>query len=256
MSLSVKQLAAVKELLFKIADDQLIIGHRNSEWTGLGPILEEDIAFSSIAQDKLGQAQAVYNILHTIGEAVPDELGFMRNADEFRCCQYVEYPIGEYDFSLIRNFLFNHAEYIRFNMLAASSFEPISKLALKIRGEIKYHVMHADTWIKQLGLASEESRFRMQKTLDDSFDLAMGIFEPGEYENELIGMKVFPGEEELRSKWLETIEPILNESLLKLPEREIWNPVYGGRKGVHSEYLQPLLDEMSEVFRIDPETEW
>ena len=105
-----------------MADDQLIIGHRNSEWTGLGPMLEEDIAFSSIAQDKIGQSLALFNILHELGEAAPDAAAFTRNADKFKCCQLVEYPIGEYEFSLMRNFLFNHAEYIRYEALADSSF--------------------------------------------------------------------------------------------------------------------------------------
>lgn len=256
MNYSKKEIELIKELLFKIADDQLIIGHRNSEWTGLGPIIEEDIAFSSIAQDKIGHAQAIYNILHELGEADADTLGFMRNANELRNSHYVEYPIGEYDFSLIRNFLYNHAELIRFEMLSGSTFEPIAKLARKIRGEIKYHVMHADTWIKQLGKATEESHDRMQKTLNNSFNLALGIFEPGEYEEELRTAKVFNGEQVLFDSWLSSIKKTLEDSTLILPDRSTWNPVYGGRKGMHSDYLQPLLDEMAEVFRIDPTTEW
>src|SRR5436309_10615767 len=93
--------SALSELLYKVADDELIIGHRNSEWTGLGPFLEEDIAFSSIAQDKLGQSQGFYKMLHELGEPEPDYLAFSRKADDFKCCQYVEYPIGEYNFSLM-----------------------------------------------------------------------------------------------------------------------------------------------------------
>ena len=99
--------SGLKDLLFKMADDALIIGHRNSEWTGIGPMLEEDMAFSSMAQDKIGHAIALYNILHEVlGEADPDTLGFKREAKQFKCCQFVELPIGEYDFSLIRHFLF------------------------------------------------------------------------------------------------------------------------------------------------------
>ena len=98
-----------KDLLYKMADDALIIGHRNSEWTGIGPMLEEDLAFSSMAQDKIGHSQALYRILHeTLGEAEPDKLGFMRTEKEFKCCQFVEQPIGEYDFSIVRQFLFDH----------------------------------------------------------------------------------------------------------------------------------------------------
>lgn len=256
MAYSDKEIIAIKELLFKIADDELIIGHRNSEWTGLGPILEEDIAFSSIAQDKLGQSLAIYNILHELGENEPDELAFGRKENEFRCCHLTEYPNGEYDFSLMRHFLFSHAENLRYEMLAESSFEPVAKIARKFRGEIKYHIMHADTWINQLGKGTEESKNKMQKALDDSFNPALGIFECGSYEKELAEMKVFEGEEKLQKKWLETVKPVLESSGLIIPKREKWKPGYGGRNGKHTEYLKPLLEEMTEVFRIDPEADW
>ena len=126
---------ALKELLYKIADDQLILGHRNSEWTGFGPLLEEDIAFSSMAQDKVGQSYALYQLLNQLGEQEPDTVAFMRNAQQFHNCQLVELPNGEYDFSLIRHFLFDTAEAIRFDLLSQSSYQPLADLAKKIKGE-------------------------------------------------------------------------------------------------------------------------
>lgn len=256
MAYTEQQLKSVKDLLYKMADDQLIIGHRNSEWTGLGPILEEDIAFSSIAQDKIGQSLAIYNILHELGEQDADTIAFTRNAESFKCCNFVEYPIGEYNFSLMRNFLFNHAEYLRFESLASSGLEPLAKTAKKFKGEIKYHIMHGDIWIKQLAGANEESHQRMQRSLDECFNLALGIFEPGDFENELNELKVFTGEKILENKWLETVLPLLEASTLKVPAESAWKPAYGGRKGNHTEYLQPLIIEMGEVFRLDPKAEW
>ena len=94
---------ALKELLYKIADDQLILGHRNSEWTGFGPLLEEDIAFSSMAQDKIGHSYALYQMLHELGEQDPDTIAFMRAGSLFHNSLLVELPNGEYDFSLIRH---------------------------------------------------------------------------------------------------------------------------------------------------------
>lgn len=247
---------AIKDLLYRMADDQLIIGHRNSEWTGLGPVLEEDIAFSSMAQDKIGQAQAIYSILHEMGEAEPDTIAFTRNEQQFHCCQLVEYPIGEYDFSLIRHFLFDHAEWERFNMLAESSFEPIARVARKFKGEIKYHLMHADIWIDKLSKGTEESKARMQQALNNTFNLALGIFEESQFEKELKADQVFQGEKELQQRWLESIKAVLDKAGLNLPPESEWKPVYGGRKGFHTSHLQPLLDEMTEVFRIDPGAEW
>jgi ring-1,2-phenylacetyl-CoA epoxidase subunit PaaC len=246
---------AIKELLYKIADDLLILGHRNSEWTGFGPLLEEDIAFSSMAQDKVGQSLALYTILHDLGEQQPDTVAFMRNANQFHNCIFTELPNGEYDFSLIRHFLYDTSLAIRFEMLTHSSFVPLKELAVKINGELKYHTLHANTWIKQLGSATSESVSRLQNSLNISWPYALGIFEPSEYENILIESGIFAGEDVLKEKFLIKVKGIIEQTQLQLLNEKT-QPVYGGRKGQHSEHLQPLLDEMGEVFRIDPTAEW
>ena len=248
---------AVKELLYKMADDALIIGHRNSEWTGIGPMLEEDLAFSSMAQDKIGHAIALYTILHEVlGEADPDTLGFKRTEKEFKSCHLVEQPIGEYDFSTIRHFLFDHAELLRYESLTQSSFQPLAQLAKKVKGEIKYHVMHADTFVKQLSNGNEESKARMQQALNNTWHLALGIFEPGEYEVELTSNNIFIGEVELKKRWLEKVTPLLESYGLTIPATDETKIANGGRKGYHTEYLKPLLDEMCEVTRTDIDAEW
>lgn len=247
---------ALKELLFKIADDQLIMGHRNSEWTGMGPLLEEDIAFSSMAQDKVGQSHALYALLGDLGEDAPDIIAFTRQATDFHNAQLCELPNGEYDFSLVRHFFFDIAEYLRFAMLAESSHTPLAQLAKKVQGELRYHVMHATTWITQLGNASEESVNRLQHSLNKLFPFALGLFEPSPWEDDLISERFFAGEAELQRKWLETVIGELEKTQLVLPEVSAIRPVYGGREGKHTEHLQPLLEEMGEVFRIDPEASW
>lgn len=247
---------ALKELLYKIADDQLILGHRNSEWTGFGPLLEEDIAFSSMAQDKVGQSYALYQMLQTLGEKNPDTVAFMRNADQFHNSILVELPNGEYDFSLIRHFLYDTAESIRFEMLSESSYQPLADISKKIRAELRYHTLHANTWVKQLGSATEESISRLQRSLDLAMPYALGMFEESPYEKELIGSKIFGGEKELKDRWIKKVETVIAQTQLNLPDWKTLQPVTGGRVGKHSEYLQPLLDEMSEVFKIDPTAEW
>ncbi|GAA5022769.1 phenylacetate-CoA oxygenase subunit PaaI [Marivirga lumbricoides] len=247
---------ALKDLLYKIADDQLILGHRNSEWTGMGPLLEEDIAFSSMAQDKVGQSLAFYNLLHQLGEQDPDTVAFTRNAEQFHNCQLVELPSGEYDFSLIRHFLFDHAEFIRFQMLAECPIEEVAQVAKKLKGEVKYHVMHANTWVKQLSNANEEAHSKMQSALDYALPYALGIFEPSKYENDFIEAGIYAGEKAIETQWKENIHMVLEEAGLKLPDWDTLKPVYGGRYGKHTEYLQPLLSEMSEVFNEDPTADW
>lgn len=254
--LSEIQTKALKDLICRIADDELILGHRNSEWTALGPILEEDIAFSSMAQDKLGHSLALYQLLNGMGEPDPDTIAFTRKEKDFKCCHLVEYPIGEYDFSLMRHFLFDKSEAIRFDLLSRSSFEDLANIAKKFRGELKYHTMHADTWLVQLGNATEESKARMQSALNQCFPLALGIFEPGEYDEVLSTENFFPGEKVLQAMWLDSITTILDTANLSIPDVDTSDPSYGGRKGYHTEYLKPLLDEMTEVYTIDPNAEW
>lgn len=247
---------ALKELLYKMADDQLILGHRNSEWTGFGPLLEEDIAFSSMAQDKIGHSLSLYTILQDLGEQDPDTVAFTRHASQFHNCILTELPNGEYDFSLIRHLLYDTAEAIRFDLLTQSSFEPLAHVAQKIRGELRYHTMHANTWMKQLGSATEESVNRLQKSLEFALPYALGIFEHSPFEKELIESNIFAGEEALKSKWKAKIEELIKQTQLQLPDWNSLEAVNGGRTGKHSEHLQPLLDEISEVFKIDPTAEW
>jgi ring-1,2-phenylacetyl-CoA epoxidase subunit PaaC len=246
----------LKELLYKMADDQLIIGHRNSEWTGFGPLLEEDIAFSSMAQDKIGHSLALYTILHELGESDPDTVAFTRNANQFHNSIFTELPNQEYDFSLVRHFLYDTAEALRFELLTNSTCEPLAQVARKVRGELRYHTLHAKTWVKQLGSATEESVSRLQKSLEQAMPYALGMFEESPYENEIIEAGIFEGEKKLKELWMAKVEETISQTSLHLPDWKIVQPITGGRIGKHTEHLQPLLDEMSEVFRIDPGAEW
>lgn len=247
---------AIKELLYKMADDQLILGHRNSEWTGFGPLLEEDIAFSSMAQDKIGHSYALYQILSELGENEPDTVAFLRSAGGFHNSVFVELPNGEYDFSLIRHFLYDTAEALRFESLTSSSFRPLAELAAKIRGELRYHTLHANTWVKKLGSATDESVSRLQHSLEYALPFALGMFEESPFEEILMKEGIFIGEKTLQEKWLKSVDEVIRHTQLRLPDWRGITPEFGGRRGNHSQYLQPLLDEMSEVFRIDPSTEW
>ena len=141
-------------------------------------------------------------------------------------------------------------------MLRESSFVPLAELAAKITGELRYHNLHAKTWIRQLGSATEESILRLQQSLTFSLPYALGIFETSPFEEALMSEKIFAGEQALKARWMEKIEETLKPTELRLPSLDNIHPVYGGRHGTHSEHLQPLLDEMSEVFKIDPTAEW
>jgi ring-1,2-phenylacetyl-CoA epoxidase subunit PaaC len=195
-------------------------------------------------------------MLHELGEQAPDTVAFTRNANQFHNCIFVELPNGEYDFSLIRHFLYDTALALRFDMLTTSSYEPLAALASKVRGELKYHTLHANTFIKQLGSATTESVSRLQTSLERCLPYALGMFEESPYEQELINGSIFAGERVLQEQWMLKVEEIVRQTQLRLTPWQNVRPMTGGRLGKHSEYLQPLLDEMSEVFRIDPLAEW
>jgi len=247
---------AIKDLLYRLADDKLVIGHRNSEWCGFGPVLEEDIAFASMAQDELGHSLAYYLLLEGLGEGDTDQLAFNRSVAGFRSCHFVEMPIGDYAFSLMRHFLWDFADNVRITALKSSSYKPLSELAQKISREEKYHILHARTWISELCKGGEESRLRLQSALNEAFPMAFGLFEPTEFNAKLADSGVQLTEEELSSRWLELVTGIVKEIGLKLPTNYDTTPYIGGRKGYHSEHLESLIKEMSEVFVLEPTAKW
>jgi ring-1,2-phenylacetyl-CoA epoxidase subunit PaaC len=248
---------AIKDLLYRLADDELVTGHRNSEWTSLGPILEEDIAFSSMAQDEIGHAQAYYILLHELlGEAHPDQLAFNRKVHEFRSCHLPEYPIQDYAFSLVRHVLYDLAETVRLEALTRSSFRPLGELAKKLLREERYHELHAQTWIRQLGNATDEAQQRLQTALDQAFPLALGIWEPTAYDEAIAAEGIQPREAELEALWLAKLTELVHISNLALPQVPDKTVHYGGRQGQHTPHLAAMLQEMDEVFAIDTAAVW
>ena len=116
--------------------------------------------------------------------------------------------------------------------------------------------MHANTFIKQLGNATEESISRLQSSLDKAMPYALGIFEYSKYEKELIEDGIYAGEDAIKKEWQKRITGLIAETQLSLPDWSLLMPKFGGRYGKHTTHLQPLLDEMSEVFKTDPTAEW
>jgi ring-1,2-phenylacetyl-CoA epoxidase subunit PaaC len=248
---------AIKDLLYRLADDELVIGHRNSEWTGIGPILEEDVAFSSMAQDEIGHAQAYYVILNELfGEATPDKLGFGRKPEAFRSCQLVEYPIGDYAFSLVRHFLYDFAESIRLENLTKSSFRPLAELAKKLLREERYHFLHGITWVSQLGRSTDEARARLQAALDLTYPMAFGLFEPTNFDAAIVADGIQAAEADLEAQWVAAVGKFLTDVGLNVPQVADKTAHYGGRTGQHTSHLSSLLLEMDEVFAIDETAVW
>ena len=146
-----------ERLLLPIADDELVLGWRNSEWTGIAPFLEEDVAFSSIAQNEIGHARALYELVAKDLGATADELAFDRRPDEYRCSRLVELKlVPDWARTIARHVLYEEADAKRIEALKTSDDPEVAGLAAKIDREEAYHRMHAEMWAARL---KEEPRF-------------------------------------------------------------------------------------------------
>lgn len=243
--------AALISRLLALADDELILGQRNSEWTGHAPLLEEDIAFSNIAQDEIGHALVWYTILHEqLRQRHPDRLVFWREAHEFRNSTLVELPKGDWAFTIIRQYLFDEFEKARNAVLAQDVYQPIVDAVGKIAREEVYHLMHSRGWVQRLGDATDESHRRMQDALDDLWPHALGLFEPIEHDVEFSAQL-----DRIQRAWLDAVTPTLTRATLIISPDAA--PIFGGRRGQHTAHLTLLLDEMQKVARSEaPDAVW
>ena len=142
--------------LLEIADDELILGWRDSEWTGIAPLLEEDVAFSSIAQNEIGHARALYELVARAQGTTADELAFDRQPDEYRCSRLVELRLLDWEKTIARHYLYEQADAERLAQLVQSDDAEVAGLAAKIDREEAYHRMHAQMWFDRL---KDEPRF-------------------------------------------------------------------------------------------------
>ncbi len=255
--------AEVQTLMLSLADDELMLGHRNSEWTGYAPILEEDIAFSNIAQDELGHSMLWYILYEQLAGKTPDEMAFEREWNEFTCCRFVTYPKGDFAYTVVRQYLFDEAEQVRLKAFANSSYVPIKEASVKILREEAYHLLHTKGLVERLGDATEESHRRMQTALDAAFPQSLGMFETLEGEEDLVTAGVFPGNKQLQAEWLKRIVPVLNGASLAAPVKDPdgacsikVSPDLGGRKKKHTEDLKQLVDDLQAVYRTVPGAKW
>jgi ring-1,2-phenylacetyl-CoA epoxidase subunit PaaC len=163
-----------QQLLLEIADDELILGWRDSEWTGIAPLLEEDVAFSSIAQNEIGHARALYELVARERGTTADELAFDRAPAEYRCARLVELRLPEWERTIARHVLYEDADAARLEQLKASDNPEIAGLAAKIDREEAYHRVHAEMWHARL---QDEPRYTA--ALDELRPLLEQRGEPG-----------------------------------------------------------------------------
>ncbi|MFY4777321.1 1,2-phenylacetyl-CoA epoxidase subunit PaaC [Metabacillus sp. RGM 3146] len=256
---------ALVELLFQLADDDFITAYRGSEWLGLAPHIEEDVAFSSISQDTMGHAAIYYQLLEELGDGNADVLAHARKPEERKNAilleevngpgSYMEEPRYDWAFAVVRNYFYDLFKKIKLESLKQSSYEPLSHAAVKINMEQYYHLLHWETWFKQLTLSEGEARDRMTAAVKKVWNEFEGVMTLGKLGAEMARHGLIEGEELLKQRFYAKIGPVFEA--VRLPERTPCKMLSGnGREGEHTADLEEALLTLSEVYRSNPSAVW
>ncbi|MBM7554256.1 1,2-phenylacetyl-CoA epoxidase subunit PaaC [Thalassobacillus pellis] len=255
---------ALTELLYQLADDDFVLAFRGSEWLGLAPHIEEDVAFSSINQDTMGHAAMYYQLLEDLGEGKADDLAHGRKAFERKNAilleevngpgHYLKEPYYDWAFAVVRHYFYAQAKKVKIDSLKNSSYEPLAQAAVKINMELYYHLLHWKTWFTQLASAKGEAPERMKKAVVKVCQDFAGVLTLGPKADEIAGFHLIEDENQLKQRWVNEMEKVFSPSGLQLPEVEM---VRGdGRNGIHTTDLDTALETLSEVYRQDPAASW
>jgi ring-1,2-phenylacetyl-CoA epoxidase subunit PaaC len=209
----------VSELLLSLADDELVLGWRDSEWTGIAPTLEEDVAFSSIAQNEIGHARALYELAARDLDTDADALAFDREPGEYRCAQLVELRLDDWAHTIARRYLYEEADRVRIGALMRTDDPELAGLATRIDREETYHRLHAEMWAARL---HGEPRFR----------------------------------DAVRELWPAALGVLGDELRPELARRVGLEPVEATERGGHTRELVELWETMTEVRRSIPGAQW
>jgi ring-1,2-phenylacetyl-CoA epoxidase subunit PaaC len=249
-----------------LADNALVLGHRNSEWTGRGPILEQDIALSNIALDLIGQARYFFQhaarCINEKGaqreahqpEVTEDSLAYGRDGWDFRNCLLVELKGGDWAKTILRQFFFSVFQAYYYERLQHSRDTELSAIAEKARKEVTYHLRWSSEWVIRLGDGTAESHHRMEQALDQLWKFTGELFIPADYERSLVVSGIAVDPELVRPLWEEKVGGVFREAQLSFPPMA--SPQTGGKQGRHTEDLGYLLAEMQFLQRAYPGCEW
>ncbi|NHC60318.1 1,2-phenylacetyl-CoA epoxidase subunit PaaC [Paenalcaligenes suwonensis] len=247
---------ALQQLLLRMGDGTLILGHRISEWCGHSPILEEDIAMANVALDLIGQTQFWLGLAAELqGEGkTDDDLAYLRDAVDFRNVLLVEQPNGDYAHTLMRQFLFDAWHLLQLQALEQSSDSRVAEIAAKALKEVTYHLERSSDLLVRLGDGTDESHRRMQEALDNLWAYTGELFMGDECDAVLAEAGIAPHPESLRDAWLACVQDVMTHATLKLPENPYMHK--GGKQGRHTEHLGYILAQMQFLQRAYPGCTW
>ena len=255
------------EYILQLADSALVLGQRNAEWCGHGPVLEEDIALANISLDLIGQARLLYQhaAMQLGAGATEDSLAYFRDAHQFRNYTLLELPHRgplagtaaadrDYATTIARNFLYSALMVPLWDALQQSRDAQLGAIAAKSLKESRYHLRHARDWLVRMGDGTDESHRRAQAALDHLMPYTQEFWTPSPQESaaSLDGTGV--DNRLLQDAWNREVEETLAEATLKRPAAA--GHVPRGKEGLHSEHLGYLLAEMQSLARQHPGAQW
>ena len=247
----------VREFLLAFADDEHLMGQQHTEWIGVAPFLEEDLAFSSIGQDELGHAAMLYELVLDLDGTEPtdtavDSLAFGRPSGGYRCCHLVEYTTADWAEALVRHWIYDTFEEMRWQLVTGSSLPELAAIAGKALGEEAFHRRHADALLDTL-LAAPEASERILEALDAIGPLVAGLCEPVDGEAEAISRGV------TAAPTADLLQPLLQAIEKRFGGSPRTGPTVANdqnRRTARSADFEPLLARMREVLDYDPEAVW
>ena len=258
---------AATDYLLHLADNALVLGQRNAEWCGHGPILEEDIALSNVSLDLIGQARLLYQAVaaQKSGDCTEDRLAYFRDAGEFRNYTLLELPHHgplsgyaqsnlDYGTTIVRNFLYSALMALLWEALEKSANADLAAIAAKSLKEVRYHLRHSRDWLVRLGDGTDESHARMQAALDHLLPYTQEFWAHSPAEAAAVEAGIGVDVQTLKADWDAIVDTALAEATLTRPA--VGGYVTEGKKGLHSEHLGFLLAEMQSLARAHPNGAW
>jgi ring-1,2-phenylacetyl-CoA epoxidase subunit PaaC len=256
------------DYILHLADNALILGQRNSEWCGHGPVLEQDIAITNISLDLIGQARWLYqyaaNLINTThesngmhshplkgpGEVTEDSLAYLRTEREFKNCLLTELPNGDWAQTILRQYFLSEYQFLLFQQLQNNNDEQLAGFAAKTLKEVTYHLRWSREWVIRLGDGTEESHRRLHAAFESLWPYTGELFMPAPYESNN-GIDLIA----LQRNWESNTATVLSEATVTnaLPATYMYS---GGKTGVHTEHMGFILAEMQYLQRSYPGCEW
>lgn len=261
-------MSAYQDYLLHLADNAVILGQRNAQWCGHGPVLEEDLALANNSLDLIGQARLLYQHVATLrkdGRTTEDLLAYFRDVPDFKNYTLLELPHStalaptaaagrDYAVTIARNFLYSALMVLVWDALKAADDAQLAAIAAKSLKEAQYHLRHSHDWLLRLGDGTNESHARMQAAIDHLMPYTQEFWTASSMETAAVKAGAGVDTLQLQAQWNALVDDALAAATLKRPASG--GHVSTGKTGVHSEHLGFVLAEMQSLARAHPEAVW